>query len=76
MLSAGVFAVVLGVLVVFDERVRGRFTDLVAGGTSGAAWSEFGGAIMSAIQYQSLENAPLLVFATVGATLFLFMVKS
>ena len=31
---------------------------------------------MSAIRTQSIENAPLLIFATVGAVLFLFMVRT
>ncbi len=81
MLSLGIFALVLGVLVVFDERVRDRFTHLVAGGGDGITpWgdrlSDLGGALATAIRYQSIENAPLLVFATVGAMLFLFMVKT
>jgi hypothetical protein len=32
--------------------------------------------LLSAVRYQSIENAPLLIFATVGAVLFLFMVKT
>jgi hypothetical protein len=31
---------------------------------------------MSALRHQSIENAPLLVFAAGGLILFLFMVKS
>ena len=29
-----------------------------------------------AVRHQSLENAPLLVFAAVGAVLFVFMVRT
>jgi len=81
MLSLGIFALVLAVLVVFDERVRDRFNHLVAGGGDGITpWGDrlgdLGGALATAIRYQSIENAPLLVFATVGAMLFLFMVKT
>jgi hypothetical protein len=32
--------------------------------------------MISAVRYQSLENAPLLVFAAAGAVLFAFMLKT
>jgi hypothetical protein len=81
LLSAGVFALVLGVLVIFDDRVRIRFTELLAGGDGGITpWGDrlgdLGGALVSALKYQSIENAPLLIFVTIGAMLFLFMVKT
>lgn len=79
LVSGGVFVAMLGGLVVFDERVRERFNDLMSGGGI-MPWSDrlfdLGGALMTALKYQSLENGPLLVFATVGATLFVFMVKT
>ncbi len=31
---------------------------------------------MSALRHQSIENAPLLIFAAVGAVLFVFMVRA
>jgi hypothetical protein len=31
---------------------------------------------VTAAKHQSIENAPLVVFATAGAILFLFMVKT
>ncbi|HET7219485.1 MAG TPA: hypothetical protein VFJ02_15620 [Vicinamibacterales bacterium] len=79
MLSGGVFVAILGALVIFDERVRERFNDLVSGGGVmpwGDRLGDLGGALMSAVKYQSIENAPLLIFATVGAMLFFFMVKT
>lgn len=79
MMSGGVFAAILGGLVIFDERVRERFNDLITGGGI-TPWSDragdLGGALMTALKYQSIENGPLLVFATVGAMLFFFMVKT
>jgi hypothetical protein len=79
-LSLGVFALVLGALVSIDQRVRDRFLDFITGGDGIAAWDDrlvdLGGALMSALRYQSIENAPLLIFATVGAVLFLFMVRT
>jgi hypothetical protein len=67
-------------LVSFDQRVRDRFQDLVSGGSDVGTWSEratyLGDALMTAAKHQSIENAPLVVFATVGAVLFLFMVRT
>ena len=80
MLSLVVFVLVLGGLVSVDTRVKDRFYDLVAGGNGIASWDDrlvqLGDALVSAVRYQSIENAPLLIFATVGAVLFLFMVRS
>jgi len=79
MLSAGVFIAILGVLVMVDDRVQERFRDLVSGGSIspyGNRIAELGDALFTAVKFQSIENAPLLIFATVGAVLFLFMVKT
>ena len=77
--SAAVFGAVLLMLVSIDDRVRDRFNDLVgSGGVSpwGDRASDLGNAVMSAIRYQSIENAPLLVFAAAGAILVAFMLKT
>jgi hypothetical protein len=76
--SAAVFSAVLLMLVSVDERVRDRFSGLVGGGLApmGDRASDLGAALMSALKYQSIENAPLLVFAAVGAVLFAFMLKT
>jgi hypothetical protein len=75
-----VFGIILLMLVSVDERVRERFTDLVSGGSGISPWRERLGdlsdALMSAVRTQSIENAPLLIFATVGVVLVVFMVKS
>jgi hypothetical protein len=80
MLSVGVFVLIMGALVSIDERVRAQFFELLSGGDGVSPWgdriSDLGGALVSAIRYQSIENAPLLIFATVGAVLFLFMLKT
>jgi len=79
-LSITVFVVVLGGLVSVDPRVRERITALLYGGDGvssvGERAGELGDALLSAVRYQSIENAPLLIFATVGIVLFLFMVRS
>ena len=80
--SAAVFGAVLLVLISVDDRVRERFNDLVGSGPTGSVspWgdraSDLGSALMSAARHQSIENAPLLVFAGVGAVLVVFMLKS
>jgi hypothetical protein len=78
--SSAVFVLVLIGLVSFDQRVRDRFEEFVSGGPDLGTWSEratyLGDALLTAAKHQSIENAPLVVFATVGAVLFLFMVRT
>jgi hypothetical protein len=78
--SAAVFGAILFALISVDPRVRDHLSDLVGSGTSvaplSARASELGGSLWSAARYQSMENAPLLVFATVGAVLTVFMLRS
>lgn len=79
--SAAALGGVLFALVAVDSRVRDQLVDFVGGGPGGAApWgaraAELGSAVWSAARYQSLENAPLLVFATVGTVLTVFMLRS
>ena len=80
LVSAAVFVGLLLVLVSVDERVRDRFTDLVAGDHSVSSWQDRASvltdAVATAAKHQSIDNAPLLIFATVGAVLFLFMVRT
>ncbi len=77
-LSTVIFLVVLAGLVSVDDRVRDRVGDLFGGGNSVSPWGDragdLGNALMSAVRYQSIENAPLLVFTAVGAVLVVFMV--
>ena len=79
-LSSLVFGGVILALVSVDARVRERLTDVVSGGDGISPWgdrlSDLGNALTTAVQTQSIENAPLLVFATVGAVLFVFMVRA
>ena len=79
-LSGTVFCGLLLALVSVDARVRERMSELVSGGDGLGGWSarlnELGEALSTAVRHQSIENAPLLIFATVGAVLFLFMVRA
>lgn len=74
-LSTMVFAGILAGLVSIDPRVRDRFAELVHGGAApwGNRAADLGGALLDAARYQSIENAPLVVFAAVSAVLVLFM---
>lgn len=78
-ISAGVFGAVLVALVSVDQRVHERVVDLFSGGGA-APWGDRVGdlasALWSAVRTQSLDNEPLLVFATIGALLTLFMLRS
>ena len=79
LMSGGIFVGLLFALVSIDARVQERFHELVAGqGVSSFAdrASQLGDALATAVRYQSIENAPMVVFATVGAVLFLFMVRT
>jgi len=79
LLSACVFGAILFALISFDPRVEAQMTDLVRG-TSVMSWGDrlgdLGGALWSAARDHSIDNAPLLVFATVGTVLTLFMLKT
>jgi hypothetical protein len=78
--STTVFAAVLLMLISVDDRVRDRFSDFVAGGNGltslGDRAGDLVGALMSAVRYQSIENAPLLLFAAAGAVLVAFMLRT
>ena len=77
--SAAVFGAVLFALISVDPRVRDHITDFFGGGSvapMSARAGDLGSALWSAARHQSIENAPLLVFATVGAVLTVFMLRS
>ena len=78
--SAAVFAVILGALVFADPRVHDHVSELVGGSGTIGPWGDrvgdLGSALWMALKAQSIDNAPLLVFATVGTVLTLFMFKS
>ena len=79
-LSAAVFGGVMFALVSVDPRVRDHVSDLVGGSTSVAPLtarvSELTGVLWSAARTQSIDNAPLVIFATVGIVLTIFMLRS
>jgi hypothetical protein len=76
--SAAVLAIIVAALIAVDDQVRERFTDLFSGGI--APWADrargLGEAVVTAVRHQSIENAPLLIFAAAGTILFIFMVRA
>jgi hypothetical protein len=79
-ISAAVFGGVLFALVSADPRVRDHVSELFSGAANISPWGDrlgdLGSALWMAARHQSIDNAPMLVFATVGAVLTLFMLKS
>ncbi len=79
-LSSAVFGGVMFALVSVDPRVRDHVSDLAGGTTSvapiGARLGELGSVLWSAARHQSIDNAPMVVFATVGIVLTIFMLRS
>lgn len=79
MLSLAVFVALLAVLISVDQRVQERLSNLVLGNSMtslGHRFGELASALVLALRHQSIDNAPLVVFAVVGAVLFVFMVKT
>ena len=78
-ISAIVFGSVLFALVSVDPRVHERVTDLFWSGRVTPWGDRFGdlvSALWDAVRTQSMDNAPVLVFVTVGTVLTVFMLKS
>jgi hypothetical protein len=77
-LSAVVFSGVMFALLSVDPRVRDHLSDLFGGGAS--PWTSrlgsLGDALWTAARSQSIDNAPMVVFAAVGVVLTLFMLRS
>jgi hypothetical protein len=80
LLSAAVFCVVIVAVSSVDPRVREQMENLLYGGNGVSTWdnraSELGHAVVTAVRYQSIDNAPMMIFAAVGAVLFVFMVRT
>ena len=79
LLSITAFALVVGGLVHRSPRAR-QVLAAASGGDGISSWDnrvmDVGGVLLSALKTQSLENGPVVVFAAVGAMLFLFMVRT
>ena len=78
-LSTMVFGAVLFALISFDPRVKAQVTDSVR---YTSAWSlgdragEVGSTLWRAARDKSMDGAPVLIFATVGTVLTVFMLRT
>jgi hypothetical protein len=74
--SAAVFGALVLALMWTDDRVRDVIVSQAGGASSwGSRAGDIGSVLVSAARHQSIENAPMAVFAVVGAVLVLFMVR-
>jgi len=76
--STVIFVALLVLLVSVDPRVRERMDNLVSQNSASTVSQramDLGSTLVAAGRHQSIENAPLVVFAAVGAILVLFMLK-
>ncbi len=80
LLSTAGFALVALAVAWLDPRVRDKFTQLLHAGDGIASWDnrmlDFVGMVVGIIRSQSVDNGVVMVFAAVGAVLFLFMVRT
>ena len=78
--SLAIFVMLLVSLASIDPRVHDKVSELMASGQNVGSLanraSELIDTVSTAVRYQSIENAPLLVFATVGTVLTVFMLRS
>jgi hypothetical protein len=78
----GVSVLLLG-LAAIDERVRGQIVSLLRGGAPSAELASVGEqveglavTVMQALRHQSIEHAPLVIFALAAMVLVLFMLRT
>ena len=80
LLSTAGFALVALAVAWLDPRVRDKFAQLLHAGDGIASWDnrmlDFVGMVVGIIRSQSVDNGVVMVFAAVGAVLFLFMVRT
>ncbi len=77
--SCGICVAVLLGLTFVDPRVHDAISDLFSSGAVSPFGDRLGdaaNALWMAARYQSIDNAPLLVFTVVGSVLTLFMFRS
>jgi len=75
--SAAVFCAIVLALMWADDRVHDLVVTQAGGASSwGSRASDIGTTLLSAARHQSIENAPMAIFAVVGAVLVLFMVRT
>jgi hypothetical protein len=82
LMSAGTVAILLLVLVTFDDRVRDHVSQRIVAhpsvelASAGRQLRDLGTVVLGAAREQSLGHAPLLIFALAAAVLTLFMLRT
>ena len=80
--SAAAMAIVIAGMVLFDERVGRAASDLMSSTPSGelaylgSGAMQLGAVVLSAVEEQSIANAPLAIFVVIATVLMLFMVRT
>ena len=83
LISIGALVLLLVALVSIDDRVRERVTSMLTTPPSsaeivgvGEQISDMSHVVMKAARDQSIDHAPLMIFAAVATVLVLFMVRT
>jgi hypothetical protein len=78
--SLAVFVILLVSLASVDQRVHDKCAELLSSGENVGSLAnraaELADTVATAVRHQSRENAPMVLFASVGGVLFLFMVRT
>lgn len=81
--GASGFALIAGGLVVIDQRVREQVVAIASGGNAsgellsvGARLRELGLLAFQAVRHQSIEHAPLTLFALAALILLVLMLRT
>lgn len=80
LLSLGGFALLLAALVAVDSRVRDELNRLLWGGDGISSWDnravQMTNSLTATLQFQGIDNGPIMIFAIVGGVLFLLMLRA
>jgi hypothetical protein len=80
LLSLGGFALLLAALLAVDPRVRDEIDRLLWGGNGISTWDnravQMTTSLADTLQFQGIDNGPIMMFAIVGGVLFLLMLRA
>ena len=80
LLSLGGFALLLGAVMAIDSRVRDEINRFLWGTDGVSTWDDRAlsatRTVTDSLQYQGIDNGPVMVFAIVGGVLFLLMLRA
>ena len=80
LLSVGGFTLLLAALVAVDSRVRDELDRLLWGGDGISSWDnravQMTSSLADTLQFQGIDNGPIMIFAIVGGVLFLLMLRA